>query len=70
MFESAENIFEKELWMGRPKKIVLMLTLVSISIILASGMALAATIVGDNNANTITGTADPDTLLGYGGTTP
>lgn len=39
----------------------------SISIILASGMALAATIVGDNNANTITGTADPDTLLGYGG---
>lgn len=53
--------------MGRSTRVTLVFMLVSASIILASGIALAATIVGDNNANTITGTADPDTLLGYGG---
>ena len=43
-----------------------LLTIVA-SVVLACGMAVAATISGDANANNITGTAEIDSLFGYAG---
>lgn len=40
---------------------------VALSVVVASGTALAASISGDATANVITGTADADSLFGYAG---
>jgi Ca2+-binding RTX toxin-like protein len=55
---------------GKEKKMkrgIIMLAAMLAALVLGSGVALAATIVGTNNADTRTGTANRDLMYGLGG---
>ena len=48
------------------RKITTLLSSLLLTLVLASGVALAATINGDNGPNTLTGTMRADLIRGYG----
>ena len=49
------------------KRVILILASMGVAILLASGVALAATFVGDAGPNLIVGTAASDSIFGQGG---
>lgn len=49
------------------RKAILMLTVMALGLALASGVALAATVVGTSGPDTRSGTASADEMYGLGG---
>lgn len=49
------------------RRILLVLTAIGVAVLLASGLAIAATILGTDGPDTLTGTSGDDTIEGFGG---